>query len=218
MTDTVIDNEAEAAVRTEVRAFLDANWRPGLPRHEWLAAAVDSGWAAPGFPAAWYGRGLGPELARIAQTEFARAGAPGGGQDAYNLWANTVLAFGSDDLKQRFLRRLLMDDVAMCLLYSEPGAGSDLAGIQTTAVRDGDEWTVNGQKVWTSGGREAEFGMLIARTDWDQAKHRASRSSGSPCASPAWRCGRCARPRATHASTRCSSPTPACPTPTASVR
>ncbi len=172
MAENVIDTEAEATVRAEARAFLDASWKAGMPRKEWLPIAVDSGWSAPGFPTQWYGKGLAPELSRIVSAEFARAGAPGGGQDAYNLWANTVLAFGTDDLKQRFVRRLLLDDVAMCLLYSEPGAGSDLAGIQTTAARDGDEWVVNGQKVWTSGGREAEFGMLIARTDWDQPKHK----------------------------------------------
>jgi alkylation response protein AidB-like acyl-CoA dehydrogenase len=83
-----------------------------------------------------------------------------------------MLAHGSDELKQQFLRPLLLDDIAMCLLYSEPGAGSDLAAIRTTAVRDGDEWAVEGQKVWTSGARGADFGMLIARTDWDQPKHR----------------------------------------------
>jgi alkylation response protein AidB-like acyl-CoA dehydrogenase len=75
-------------------------------------------------------------------------------------------------LKRRFMRPLMMDEVAMCLLYSEPGAGSDLAGIRTSAVRDGDEWIINGQKVWTSGARDADFGMLIARTDWDAPKHR----------------------------------------------
>ena len=78
----------------------------------------------------------------------------------------------SDELKAKLLRPLLMGDVAMCLLYSEPGAGSDLAGLRTSAIRDGDEWIVNGQKVWTSGARYAEYGMLIARTDWDVPKHR----------------------------------------------
>ena len=83
-----------------------------------------------------------------------------------------MLAFGSQTLKEQFVRRLLVDDVAMCLLYSEPGAGSDLAGLQTRAERDGDEWIVNGQKVWTSGGHLAEFGMLVARTNWDVPKHQ----------------------------------------------
>jgi alkylation response protein AidB-like acyl-CoA dehydrogenase len=103
---------------------------------------------------------------------FAEVGAWGPGQDITNLWAGTMLAFGSDELKREFMPKLLRDEVAMCLLYSEPVAGSDLAGIRTTAVRDGDEWVVNGQKVWTSGARQADYGMLIARTDWDQPKHR----------------------------------------------
>ena len=82
--------------------------------------------------------------------EFRRVGAPGAAQDKHNLWANTVLSFGTDALKEAFVRRLLVDDVKMCLLYSEPGAGSDVASLATKAVRDGDEWIVNGQKVWTT--------------------------------------------------------------------
>jgi alkylation response protein AidB-like acyl-CoA dehydrogenase len=104
--------------------------------------------------------------------EFRRVGATDTGMDKTHLWANTVLAFGSEELKGQFVRRLMLGKVGMCLLYSEPGAGSDLAGIQTRAERDGDEWIVNGQKVWTSGGRSADYALLISRTDWDVPKHR----------------------------------------------
>lgn len=88
------------------------------------------------------------------------------------FWANTLLAHGTEEIKDQFVRPLMLGQVKMCLLYSEPGAGSDLAGIQTKAERDGDEWIINGQKVWTSGGRQAEYAMLITRTDWDVPKHR----------------------------------------------
>jgi alkylation response protein AidB-like acyl-CoA dehydrogenase len=159
-------------VREEVAGWLAANWRKDIPSKEWLATVVDAGWAAPTWSPQWYGRGWPAELAVVVRDEFARVGAPGTRQDVTNLWANTMLAFGSDELKQQFVRRLLTDDVVMCLLYSEPGAGSDLAGLQTRAERDGDEWIVNGQKVWTSGGHRAEFGMLVARTNWDVPKHR----------------------------------------------
>ena len=156
----------------EAAAWLAREWHPGVPRRQWLAAVVDAGWAVPSWPAEWHGRGWSPATALAVEDEFRRAGAEGAGQDRINLWANTVLAFGSDDMKRRVIRPLLLDDVRMCLLYSEPGAGSDLAGLQTRADRDGDEWVVNGQKVWTSGAATADFGMLIARTDWDVAKHR----------------------------------------------
>ncbi len=161
-------------LRDEVKAWLDERWPAGkdLPRKEWLEQVVDARWAVPTWPTEWYGRGLDGEAAEVIAEEFRRAGAPGAAQDKHNLWANTVLAFGTPELKQQFVRRLLLDDVKMCLLYSEPGAGSDLAGLQTRADRDGDEWIVNGQKVWTSGGKEAEFGMLIARTNWDVPKHQ----------------------------------------------
>jgi alkylation response protein AidB-like acyl-CoA dehydrogenase len=156
----------------EARAFLAEHWSPTMPRREWHTLVVDGGWAALRWPTDSFGRGLTDTVARDVEAEFAAARAPGPGQDITNLWAGTVAAFGQEEMKQKFLRPLLMGDVAMCLLYSEPGAGSDLAGLRTTAVRDGDEWVVNGQKVWTSGGRDADYGMLIARTDWDVPKHR----------------------------------------------
>jgi alkylation response protein AidB-like acyl-CoA dehydrogenase len=156
----------------EARTCIARNWSPTMPRREWQALVVDGGWAALRWPTDSFGRGLDDTDAKDVEAEFARARAPGPGQDITNLWAGTVVAFGQDELKEKFLRPLLMGDVAMCLLYSEPGAGSDLAGLRTTAIRDGDEWIVNGQKVWTSGGRDAEYGMLIARTDWDVPKHR----------------------------------------------
>ncbi len=152
--------------------FLAEHWSPEVDRQRWRELVVDGGWSALRWPVEWFGRGLADDEAKQVEAVFAAVGAPGPGQDVYNLWAGTMLAYGSDELKRRFLRPLLLDDVAMCLLYSEPGAGSDLAGLRTTAVRDGDEWVVNGQKVWTSGARGADFGMLVARTDWDQPKHR----------------------------------------------
>jgi alkylation response protein AidB-like acyl-CoA dehydrogenase len=159
-------------LRDDVRAFLDAEWRRDRPRREWLELVIDRGYATPSWPKEWFGLGLTLDDSRTVGEEFARVGAPGARQDVHNLWANTLLAYGRDKLKAKLLKPLLLGEVAMCLLYSEPGAGSDLAGLQTRAERDGNEFVVNGQKVWTTGGREAEYGMLIARTDWDVPKHR----------------------------------------------
>ncbi len=156
----------------EAKAFLAEQWAAGLPRRQWREAVVDHRWAALRWPQEWFGRGLSDDDAKAVEAVFAEAGAPGPGQDVYNLWAGTLLGFGSDELKRKFIRPLLLDDIAMCLLYSEPSAGSDLAGLRTAAVRDGDEWIVNGQKVWTSGAAQADYAMLIARTDWDAPKHR----------------------------------------------
>jgi alkylation response protein AidB-like acyl-CoA dehydrogenase len=166
------DSPAAAQLRQEVRSWLAEHARPGRARREVLEDVVGAGYAAPRWPTEWYGRGLDDEQAKVVEQELRAAGAPGGGQDGFNLWANTVLAYGNDELKRRFVRPLLLGDVNMCLLYSEPGAGSDLAGIRTRAVRDGDEWVVNGQKVWTSGAAQADYALLITRTDWDVPKHR----------------------------------------------
>ena len=160
------------AIGAEVTAWLDANWRPGRPKQEWLALVVDAGYAVPTWPRQWFGRELDAEAGAVIAAAFRARNAPGARQDVHNLWANTALAFGTDSLKERFIRPLLLDQVNMCLLYSEPGAGSDLAGLQTRADRDGDEFVVNGQKVWTSGAKKADYGMLVARTNWDVPKHQ----------------------------------------------
>lgn len=175
-----------AALRDEVRAWLADNWK-GLPKPKpglggagwgaspelkaWLAKVVEAGWAVPRWPRQWGGRELPDIEARIIEREFAAVGAPGTGQDRTNLWANTLLACGTETLKQRLIAPLLRQEVNMCLLYSEPGAGSDLAGIRTRAEKVGDHFVVQGQKVWTSGAATADYGMLIARTDWDVPKH-----------------------------------------------
>ncbi len=163
------------ALRQEVRAWLSEHWDPARAKthkKEWLELVVDAGCAVPTWPRAWYGRELDADDATVIGEEFRRAGAPGSRQDLHNLWANTLLTYGTETLKQRLIRPLLLDDVAMCLLYSEPGAGSDLASLQTRADRDGDEFVVTGQKVWTSGAQKADYGMLVARTDWDVPKHK----------------------------------------------
>ncbi len=177
---------SDDALREEVRAWVADNWK-GLPKtpagsggagwgaspelKAWLRTVVEARWAAPRWPTDWYGRGLSDAQARIIEREFARVGAPGAGQDRTNLWANTLLAKGTPELKTKLIGPLLCSEVGMCLLYSEPGAGSDLAGIRTRADRQGDNFIVNGQKVWTSGAATADYGMLIARTDWDAPKH-----------------------------------------------
>ncbi|SDF62081.1 Acyl-CoA dehydrogenase [Blastococcus aurantiacus] len=159
-------------VRGAVRAWLAEHWDPARDRAGWLAAVVDAGYAVPRWPRAANGRDLPDAQARIVEAEFARAGAPGSGQDRTNLWANTLLSHGTAELRERLLRPLLENRVRMCLLYSEPGAGSDLAGVRTSAVLDGTEYVVEGQKVWTSNAAGADYGMLLARTDPTAPKHR----------------------------------------------
>jgi alkylation response protein AidB-like acyl-CoA dehydrogenase len=176
-------SQTDHDLRDEVRAWLADNWNPGQRGRAatgapggattaWLTKVVEARWAVPRWPRDWFGRELDDAQARIIEQEFAGAGAPGAGQDRSNLWANTALAYATPGFKARIVPALLKGEVGMCLLYSEPGAGSDLAGVRTRAERRGDHFVVNGQKVWTSMAAEADYGMLIARTDWDVPKHK----------------------------------------------
>ena len=160
-------------VRREARDWIDQNFDKDISLREWLERLADSGWAKPTWPTQWYGKGLTSDLAAVAYDEFNKVDAPGPPPGlGPMLAAPTIIAHASEELKQRFVRAVLVGDHAWCQLFSEPGAGSDLAGLQTRAERDGDEFIVNGQKVWTSGAAVADFGMLLARTDPDAPKHR----------------------------------------------
>jgi alkylation response protein AidB-like acyl-CoA dehydrogenase len=171
MTDT--SERTGLDVQEEVTAWLKENWDPGLTVGEWWERLGLSGWAAPSWPEEWYGKGLSPRDSVTVQrtiAEFGALGAPGG--LGLLLAGPTIIAHGTDEQKERYLRDIVTGQKAWCQLFSEPAAGSDLAGLQTRAVKDGEEWVVNGQKVWTSGGQVADLGMLIARTDPDLPKHQ----------------------------------------------
>jgi alkylation response protein AidB-like acyl-CoA dehydrogenase len=134
---------------------------------------VDSGWGCPAWPREWFGRGLAADGAAAVGEELARAGAVGVATGVgMSLAAPTILAHGRDDLKARLLRPLATGAHKWCQLFSEPGSGSDLASLSTRAERDGDEWVVNGQKVWNSGAQRAQWGLLLARTDSSVPKHQ----------------------------------------------
>jgi alkylation response protein AidB-like acyl-CoA dehydrogenase len=159
-------------VRHDVGDWLATSWNPDRALVEWRAALVDSGWAVPSWPREWYGRGLPSWADTVVSDELRRAGAVGTPLGAgMSLAAPTILTHGNDELRRRILRPTIAGEVTWTQLFSEPGAGSDLAGLSTTAVRDGDDWIVNGQKVWNTSAHHADYAMLLARTDWGVPKH-----------------------------------------------
>jgi len=163
----------EDTVRAEVRAWLEANWRVDYGLVEWRNILIDSGWGVPTWPVDWYGKGLPAGLAAVVDEEFARVGAVGVAKAGIRrLAAATLLAHGTPAQKEQFLRRSLTGEDSWCQLFSEPGSGSDLAGATTRAERKGNRWVVNGQKVWTTSAHHADWGLLLARTDFDVAKHQ----------------------------------------------
>ena len=172
MTDLASRPKGATHAADRARAWIDEHWDPEITIKEWLGRLAESGWAKPTWAVGSYGLGLSNEEAAAAAAEFRKLGAPGPQAGLSMLAAPTIVAHGTEDQKQRFVGAILRNEETWCQLFSEPGAGSDLASLQTRAVRDGDEWIVNGQKVWTSGGQNADLGMLIARTNTDVPKHR----------------------------------------------
>jgi alkylation response protein AidB-like acyl-CoA dehydrogenase len=167
-----MSDQADDRIRAEVRAWLAENWDPAPDRVTWARRVFDAGWSAPSWEPQWGGRRLTEAQSRIAATEFTAVGARGSGQDRSDLLACTLHDLGTEEQKRRLIPPSVRGETRWCLLYSEPGAGSDLAGLRTRADRDGDDWVVNGQKVWTSFAKAADYGLLVARTDWDAPKHK----------------------------------------------
>ena len=184
------DTPTEAAFRAEARTWLDANATlrtddSGLSGYltqrsdhvarcrEWQRTLYEGGWAGITWPEGDGGRGGSAIEASIFNQEQSRYAVSVGAFPVGNgMVGPTVIAHGTDAQKKRYLDPLLRGEEIWCQLFSEPGAGSDLAGLSSRAVRDGDEFVVNGQKVWTSGAQYSDFAILLVRTDFDQPKHR----------------------------------------------
>src|SRR5436190_12143980 len=157
----------------ELRSWLVDNWDADLTVGEWWERLGMAGWAAPLLPVESYGRGMNRvdamQVGRIIAAHGA-LGAPVG--MGISLVAPTITTHGTRAQIDRYLPDIVSGKKWWCQLFSEPGAGSDLAGLSTRAVKDGDVWVVNGQKVWTSGGHWADLGMLVARTNPAAPKHQ----------------------------------------------
>jgi alkylation response protein AidB-like acyl-CoA dehydrogenase len=157
---------------SDLRSWLAKNWDADLTVGEWWERLGLEGWSAPGLPANAYGKSMArTDAVQVAQeiSKFGALGAPAG--LGLLLAAPTIATHGTQEQIDTYVREIVTGQKAWCQLFSEPQAGSDLAGLQTRAVRDGEEWVVNGQKVWTSGGQYADLGMLLARTDPNVPKH-----------------------------------------------
>jgi alkylation response protein AidB-like acyl-CoA dehydrogenase len=185
--DPTYSDEANA-YRDKIRAFLGehlpADWSGlrALPADErerfvdeWRLLLGEHKLIAPAWPVAYGGGGLSAIERVVLHEEFAGAGVPAGGSNdgfGIGMIGPTLMVMGSDEQKARFLPRILSGEDRWCQGYSEPDSGSDLASLGTRAVADGDEWVINGQKIWTSEGHTANWIFVLARTDPDAPKHR----------------------------------------------
>ncbi|WP_322795583.1 acyl-CoA dehydrogenase family protein [Tepidiforma sp.] len=182
------DTPELAAWRAQVREFVDRHWRAGAPAEDdddspfeapqdearvkaWLDRLAENGWIAPAWPKKYGGADMSVLEQFVLSQELHEAGAPTSRQ-MLNLVGPTIMLHGTEEQKAEHLPPMLRGEVAWCQGFSEPGSGSDLASLQARAVRDGDEYVVNGQKIWTSGAHRADWMFMLVRTDPDAPKHR----------------------------------------------
>ncbi|HEX6390801.1 MAG TPA: acyl-CoA dehydrogenase family protein [Solirubrobacteraceae bacterium] len=175
-------NEAETTFRDELRAWFAENQPGAAPegedahyayRRDWQRKLAEGGWAAVHWPVEYGGRGATLTQSAIFFEELGRARMPLPANVLGLLLAGpTIMIWGDDAQKERYLTPILTGEEIWCQGFSEPEAGSDLASLKTRAVKDGDEWVVTGQKVWTSGAQYSKWCMLVARTDFDAPKHK----------------------------------------------
>ena len=183
------DSPVEAEFRAEVRCWLEANARPRHGRRslnrrvdserglqiakEWQAKKADAGYAVMHFPKEYGGQGRPILYNVLFEEEESKFDVPVGYFGiGLGMCAPVMMAYATEEQKRRYLPKLIRGEEVWCQLFSEPGAGSDLAGLRTRAVRDGDEWVVNGQKIWTSGAHYSDYGILVTRHDPSLPKHK----------------------------------------------
>ena len=184
MSYPVEAEEFRSSVRTFLTANLPEGWMgigqlDGLELEQfvgtWRKTLFEHGYLAPNWPKEYGGGGMSALEQVVLAEEFSRAGVPGGGpNDAFSIQmlGNTLLMMGTDEQRAHYLPRILSGDDTWCQGYSEPNAGSDLGNIGTRAVLDGEEWVINGQKIWTSAGHLADHIFVLCRTDPDAPKHK----------------------------------------------
>jgi alkylation response protein AidB-like acyl-CoA dehydrogenase len=177
-------NKRESAFREELRAWLAGNKPDQEPtqggedahyawRRDWQKRLYDAGWAAPAWPAEYGGRGASLTESAIYFEELGRARVPlPANVLGLLLGGPTLMVWGTPEQKERYLAPILSAEEIWCQGFSEPDAGSDLASLKTRAVKDGEEWVVTGQKVWTSAAQYSKWCMLVARSDGEVPKHK----------------------------------------------
>jgi acyl-CoA dehydrogenase len=185
------DTPQEAAFRAKARAWLEQNAKPRDPdaiapnmlgeresaeviqaSKDWQARKFDAGWACLTWPKEYGGQGLGRLEAVVFNQEEAKFDVPPNIYAiGHGMLGPTIMAHGTEEQKQKYIRDMARGQVVWCQLFSEPDAGSDLAGLRTSAVKQGDEWVLNGQKIWSTGAHFCDWGMIVTRTDPNASKH-----------------------------------------------